>query len=341
MGSGLWMLWAVPLVTFLGYASHRASLCTVRAVAEVLEQRRFDRLGGFVRASLWAMLLTVPASYLFPERFPIPVANGPLWMALLGGLLFGLGAALNRGRSFSTLQRLADGDWRMLASLGGFLAGSGLGYLLPWPGGVTETPRPPSSPAPWLVLLMPALGTWVLVEASRLWRQRTRLSLFRHDQSFSPAATAVILGLGGGVLYLGFGPWTYSNSLQATAAAMLGERLFPPAPQLALVPALLLGMFVSAWQRGAWRVRKPVGGWGANLAGGVSMGLGAALVPGGNDTLLLRLIPSMAPHGLWTYLMLIGGVAAGLMVTRRLGLMACGAADCGNDGTKQETDTGP
>ncbi len=26
------MLWAVPLVAFLGYASHRASLCTVGAV---------------------------------------------------------------------------------------------------------------------------------------------------------------------------------------------------------------------------------------------------------------------------------------------------------------------
>ena len=118
------------MVAFLGYASHRASLCTVRAVADVMEGRRFDMLSGFARAVLWAMLLTVPAGYFFAQRFPLPAADRPLWAGLLGGLLFGLGAALNRGCAFSNLQRLADGDWRMLASLVGFLAGSVLGYRL-------------------------------------------------------------------------------------------------------------------------------------------------------------------------------------------------------------------
>lgn len=175
------------------------------------------------------------------------------------------------------------------------------------------------------------LGTWALVEAVRLWHRRIQLKSLQHTQSFSPAVTAVILGLGGGFLNLGFGPWTYSNSLQATAGALIGERVFPPALQLALVPALLSGMFLSAWQRGAWRIRKPVQGWGTNLAGGIFMGLGGALIPGGNDTLLLRLISSMTPHSLWNYLMLIAGVACGLMLTRRFGLMPCETAGCGND----------
>lgn len=333
MMSNPWMLWAVPLVAFLGYASHRASLCTVRAVADALEGRRFDMLGGFARAVLWAMLLTVPATYFFPERFPLPVANGPLWMGLLGGLLFGLGAALNMGCSFSTLQRLVDRDWRMLASLGGFLGGSSLWYQLPLMKAEPIMSESALRSAPWLLPLLLALIAWAVLESSRLWRRRVQLKHLHHTQNFSPAATAVILGLGGGLLYLGFGPWTYSNSLQASAGALVGERLWPPALQLALVPALLSGMILSAWRRGSWRSRKPLRGWSANLIGGVFMGLGGALVPGGNDTLLLRLIPSMTPHSLWSYLMIIVGVACGLMLGRRLGLMPCETSGCGNETT--------
>lgn len=334
MMSDLWMLWSVPLVGYLGYVSHRASLCTVRAVADVLEGRRFDMLGGFARAVLWAMLLTVPASYFFPDRFPIPAASGPLWAGLLGGLLFGLGAALNRGCSFSTLQRLADRDWRMLASLGGFIGGSALAYLLPLMKAEPEMSELALHATSWLAPLMVALVVWAVLESSRLWR-RAKLKRLQHNQRFSPAATAVILGLGGGILYLGFGPWTYSNSLQASAGALVGERLLPSVFQLALLPALLSGMFLSAWRRGSWRNRKPHQGWGRNLIGGTFMGLGGALIPGGNDTLLLRLIPSMTPHSLWSYLMLIVGVACGLMFARRFGLMPCETVGCESNTTPE------
>jgi len=110
------------------------------------------------------MLLTAPASYFFPEHFPAPVPKGPLWTGLLGGLLFGLGAALNRGCSFSTLQRLADGDWRMLASLGGFLGGSFLWYLLPPDMTLPIAAIPVTRSAWWLPPLMLALAVCALLE---------------------------------------------------------------------------------------------------------------------------------------------------------------------------------
>jgi hypothetical protein len=131
MANPFHLLWAAPLVGFLGYASHRASLCTVRAVADILKAGRFERFGGFVRAVLWTMLLTLPALYFFPEHVPAPTRSGQLWTGLIGGLLFGLGAALNKGCAFSTLQRLADADWRMLATLAGFVGGSALSGRLP------------------------------------------------------------------------------------------------------------------------------------------------------------------------------------------------------------------
>jgi hypothetical protein len=58
------------------------------------------------------------------------------------------------------------------------------------------------------------------------------------------------------------------------------------------------------------------------------MGMGGTLIPGGNDTLLLRHIPSLAPDSLWTYLMLILGVTSGLLYMRRLSGSACESAAC-------------
>jgi len=54
------------------------------------------------------MLLTLPSSYLFAKRFALPTPATSLWGGLLGGLLFGLRAALNRVCTFSTLQRLVE-----------------------------------------------------------------------------------------------------------------------------------------------------------------------------------------------------------------------------------------
>jgi hypothetical protein len=59
------------------------------------------------------------------------------------------------------------------------------------------------------------------------------------------------------------------------------------------------------------------------------MGLGGALIPGGNDTLLLRLIPALAPNSLYSYLLLILGVAFGWLLQRRLRRADCEAPGCG------------
>jgi hypothetical protein len=313
MANPFHLLWAAPLVAFLGYASHRASLCTVRAVADILETGRFERFGGFVRAVLWTMLLTLPALYFFPERFPAPTRSGPLWTGLIGGLLFGLGAALNKGCAFSTLQRLADADWRMLATLAGFVGGSAVSGWLPTT--LLGAPPTPVMPQlePWLLV---ALVVWAVVETVTLWRRHIGLRHLLHADPYSPAATALLLGLGAGILYLGVGSWTYMNSLQAAVGALVADGCLPSRFQFALIPALFAGMLVSAWQRGSWRMRQSWRGWDASLGGGILMGLGSTLIPGGNDTLLLRLIPSLTPDSLWIYLMLVAGVVAGLLLQR-------------------------
>ena len=49
------------------------------------------------------------------------------------------------------------------------------------------------------------------------------------------------------------------------------------------------------------------------------MGLGAAMVPGGNDVLILHDIPSLSPHAVPAFLAMLVGIAVSLMSMRALG----------------------
>jgi hypothetical protein len=62
------------------------------------------------------------------------------------------------------------------------------------------------------------------------------------------------------------------------------------------------------------------------------MGLGAALVPGGNDVLLLNAIPGLSPHALPAYLTILAGIAIALMVMKWRGgeweIVNCSGDQC-------------
>jgi hypothetical protein len=62
------------------------------------------------------------------------------------------------------------------------------------------------------------------------------------------------------------------------------------------------------------------------------MGLGAALVPGGNDVLLLNAIPGLSPHALPAYLAMLAGIAIALMVVKwrggELEVVNCSGDQC-------------
>lgn len=62
------------------------------------------------------------------------------------------------------------------------------------------------------------------------------------------------------------------------------------------------------------------------------MGLGAAVVPGGNDTLLLGGLPSLAVGAVGAYLSMLLGIASVLLVMRLarvpMPAIACSAEGC-------------
>src|SRR5260370_16487220 len=98
---------ALVAVGIMGFANQRGGTCTVAAFKEVVFKGRFKRLIALFEASLWAgtgfVLLNTAG---LPAAVPANYAAGVGTMA--GGVLFGLGAFVNRSSPFFRLARLAS-----------------------------------------------------------------------------------------------------------------------------------------------------------------------------------------------------------------------------------------
>src|SRR5262245_56659694 len=166
---------AVVLAMILGFAAHRASVCTVRAVAEIMSSRRAYMFASVGRSVLWVWAVSLPFFWLVPAA-GTGISGWSLTVAAIaGGFVFGLGAAINGGCAYSTMARFVDGDGRMLAAILGFAGGVfGFMVLVGW----NWLARPVPAPAlvghllPWSSALTIAILIWALYEAVRLWRSR-------------------------------------------------------------------------------------------------------------------------------------------------------------------------
>ena len=65
---------ASVLAALLGFAAHRASVCTVRAVAEITSARTAYMLASIGKSALWVMAVIVPALLLTPAALDLLVA---------------------------------------------------------------------------------------------------------------------------------------------------------------------------------------------------------------------------------------------------------------------------
>ena len=120
------------LAVLMGFAVHRASLCMVRTVAEILSTRRAYMMLTMLKAVLWVMAFAVPILFFLPELAAPNRSYIVTFAAITGGFLFGVGAATNGGCAFSTLGHLANGNLWMLTTLFGFCIGvAGLSIMFP------------------------------------------------------------------------------------------------------------------------------------------------------------------------------------------------------------------
>ncbi|MCU0919733.1 MAG: YeeE/YedE family protein [Burkholderiaceae bacterium] len=337
----LHLLWAAPVAFGAGWAAQRASLCNVRAAADWIEHRDGRMLGTLLRASLWA---TVATGAFWAAGVAAPALSAPLGLAgaLLGGLLFGLGAAMNRGCSLSTLIRLAEGQWALLLTLAGFGLGAWLASRA-LPQTATGLFSRASSPLAW-----PGWATtgpwWLLLAAWGLYDARRCRSAIRQDPLHNawwrrPAwplqQVAWVFGLAGAAMYGAYGAWTYTNLLRLEAT---GQPVAAAGLQLVLVTAMVAGMGVAARRSGAWSLRGPesLGALGRHLLGGMMMGVGSMAIPGGNDSVLLAWLPALSVDGVAAYLGIVLGIAGPIVLHRGWRGVARPASDINTASTRND-----
>lgn len=295
----------------MGFAIQRGGTCTVAAVEEMVAQRSAHRLLALGEASLWVAggLLLAQALHMLPA---MPAGYALNRWTLLGGALLGLGAWVNRACVFGAIARLGSGEWSYaLTPLGFYLGclstgplfGDGLQHKLPQGSPVLQAPA-------WVAVLFLLFAAWRVLRPLRLPGMRRALVA----RIWSPHAATTVIGISFVLMLLVAGAWAYTEVLAELARGMAMSL----AARAALFAALLLGAIWGGWTAGRWRgTRITLSQCGRCLTGGVLMGWGSLLIPGGNDGLILVGMPLLWPYAWAAFLSMCLTIGAALLLVRR------------------------
>lgn len=295
----------------MGFAIQRGATCTVAAMEEIVNKRTSRRLLSLGEASLWVAggLLVAQALHLLPAMPPGYPLNR--W-TVLGGALLGFGAFVNRACVFGAVARFGSGEWAYLATpLGFYLGCVSVGPLF---AAGTQRALVDGSPvlqAPaWVALLFLLFVAWRLV---RPLRGGLRVGDALSARIWSPHAATTVIGIAFVLMLLLVGAWAYTDVLAELARGMAASLT----ARCLLLLALLLGAVWGGWTAGRFRsTRITVAQLLRCLAGGVLMGWGSLLIPGGNDGLILVGMPLLWPYAWVAFLAMCASIVAALLARK-------------------------
>jgi uncharacterized membrane protein YedE/YeeE len=284
------------LLFLIGYASQRAGVCMVRAVREVIERRRAHRLAGLALAASGAMVVMGLADWLGANPFMTIPGAAPDALAVAGGVLFGLGSILAGNCAMGLLAGLTQGElWRAGAIAAMFVAALLLGPEMS--SAALMLPPRPSIPSPLsgnIALALVLGGTVGALAATYIYR---RIGWKRPRGGWSPLIAMGVIGAASGLLFALDREWVYTSRIADIAYG----RSWTLHALIGLM-ALIAGMTIAALVAGTYGMQagRP-GQWLRALAGGLLMGAGATLVPGGNDAMLFTGVTLLLPNLLAGY----------------------------------------
>ena len=286
------------LLTFaLGALLSRVSLCAVAAMQQLVVGRSASGLGRLLLATSGAGLSLLLLAGLLPGSVWLPV-DAPLRAGLIaGGALLGLGALINGGCYLGSVLYLGTGNLNFLFTLAGIGIGlRAMAALFPASIGVTSGLHMASGLA-WITgVCVCALAILLLIRTNRI----------------ASRWLVLLTGLLAGLVYARRPGWSYGGLLQALLQGRVGLMTWRDnASALLLFAGAVAGAIVSGrarWQRLELQRSLRCAG------GGLIMGAGAALVPGGNDMLLLWSIPGLTVYGALAYAVMLATIGAGFLL---------------------------
>lgn len=304
----------IALALLLGVLMSRTTLCTVACVQQWVVARRVEGLLRIVAVVGAAMIALLASALLRPDAVALPMAQ-PIGLALCAGaVLLGAGSVVNGGCYLGSVLYLSRGNLNFLGTIAGLALGLALaphslamqmatGHRMAMTSFVTAA------------LLIAAIA--LLAAAVAHARSTRRVAA---AERAPPLALAAGAGLVAGLIYAGHPDWNYSSVL--TALVRAGSEPIAWAGQYAAL-ALFAGATAGALAAHRFRFEAPTPRRLARcLAGGALMGVGASLIPGGHDLLLLWTIPGLALHGVIAYGIVVATIALLLAVGARRARLA-------------------
>ncbi|WP_233281347.1 YeeE/YedE thiosulfate transporter family protein [Sphingomonas changnyeongensis] len=272
----------------VGFAAHRGGTCGVVAMTQWLDRRDARLIIGFATAMAAATVICLPAAWLLGVGDHLP-GSTPVGPALIGGgVLLGIGAFVNGACLIGSLWRLGNGEAHLVALPLGVAIGDALGAGLGWR--VVPPPGPFAEPGSAGLMLVTAGG--LMLAATAIW-------LMSRPGGTRLFGLMTAMGLAGGLLFVALPGWTWVDVERETLDGLIAGMARPPGQAGLAMIATLGGALTSGWLTG--RLRLCWNGWeatGRSIIGGALMMMGARLLPGGNDALLLGAAPAGAASAL-------------------------------------------
>jgi hypothetical protein len=309
--AGLIVAWACALV--VGYCVNQGGTCAVAAARDLIGSRQVRLFLGFAVASGAAGIVCLPTAWALGVGGHL-AGSAPLGLSLVGGsVLLGLGAVVNDACLLGSLWRLGNGEMRLLALPIGLAAGFALAELLP---GII-VPRTVATGLDHPTLL----GVAIIAGSALL----LGLAAFLLRKIQSPAErwplwrSMSLLGLCGALLYVIQPGWSYADAVHREVSPLLA--MMRNGLGGAIAAALtVVGAALSALRLRVFKPKLPtLVAILRTVAGGILIALGATIIPGGNDTLLLSSVPGGSVSGALAYTVMTLVVVATVALTHAVG----------------------
>lgn len=305
----------VGLAALAGFAVQRGSICVVAAARDGVLQGRWGAFLAFGECAAWALGLYVLLDGLGLRAITTYEVRASIGAALLGGALFGCGALLNGACAYGAAGRLAAGETSFLVMVAGFFLGVELSQRLLL-GQFSLQAQSFAVSGPALIGLIVLLLLFVGLQAWRAKRALPSVGAVARRlraKKWPASQTMVVIALSNVGLIALLSHWTYTGLLIDLAAGHTAQGWIRALLALVFLGGAAWGA-VSAgrfrWRGFSWRELCVRG------AGGTLMGAGAALIPGGNDGLVITGVPLLLGGALVAYCSLSAVVLAGFAIQR-------------------------
>ena len=273
----------------LGFALNYGSICTVIATRELVSEKRPAQFIALAECAVWAAL-----AYAILETSPTMQRGwSPLGYLIPAAILLGVGTYVNGSCVFGSVGHFGNGEiafgFTFLGIAAGFYIVPLFGLLPDQPAITASLPLGPGLLAIALLAIL-ALRLGVSLKSKSNFR---RLTLSMGAIGITSAILAVL-------------------APQFSITTSVGSIVSIPVAGAVISVCMFGGSLVSArFRRRRFRLKWPtIKGIARRTLGGILMGLGALLIPGGNETLLMIGFPMGAWQAALAYVLLVASLAA-------------------------------